>query len=286
MAMADSVPGVSGGSIAFLMGFYEKFIDSLNSLTCRDKKKFKEGIIFLLKLGVGWVIGMGLAVSVLASVFEVQIYKVSSLFLGFIVVATIQMFMAKELREESRKPADLICILLGIVVVVGVTLLNGHISGTSDLSHLTFGTAVYCFVVAMIAISAMVLPGISGSTILLVFGLYIPIITSVKAIMHFDFSALPAIVIFALGALTGIVLFVRLIKKALEKFPVQTRFAIIGMMIGSFYAIVKGPTTLKVPKPAMTFGTFSPVFFIIGALLVIALEFYRRSVEKKQNAAA
>lgn len=54
MALADSVPGVSGGTIAFLLGFYDKFINSLNSLMEKDKKKRKEAILFLLKLVIGW----------------------------------------------------------------------------------------------------------------------------------------------------------------------------------------------------------------------------------------
>lgn len=76
--------GVSGGTIAFLLGFYDSFINSLNDIMGRDNAKRKKAFFFLIKLGVGWVIGMLLAVSVLANVFESGIYKVSSLFLGFI----------------------------------------------------------------------------------------------------------------------------------------------------------------------------------------------------------
>ena len=85
MALADSVPGVSGGTIAFLLGFYDKFINSLNSLMGKDKEKRKQAILFLVKLGIGWVVGFILSVLVLANIFDAQIYKVSSLFLGFII---------------------------------------------------------------------------------------------------------------------------------------------------------------------------------------------------------
>ena len=62
MALADSVPGVSGGTIAFLLGFYDSFINSLNDIMGRDNAKRKKAFFFLIKLGVGWVIGMLLAV--------------------------------------------------------------------------------------------------------------------------------------------------------------------------------------------------------------------------------
>lgn len=72
MALADSVPGVSGGTIAFLLGFYDSFINSLNDIMGRDNAKRKKAFFFLIKLGIGWVIGMLLAVSVLANVFEMR----------------------------------------------------------------------------------------------------------------------------------------------------------------------------------------------------------------------
>ena len=95
-ALADSVPGVSGGTIAFLLGFYDSFINSLNDIMGRDNAKRKKAFFFLIKLGIGWVIGMLLAVSVLANVFESGIYKVSSLFLGFIILAIPVMIMEEK----------------------------------------------------------------------------------------------------------------------------------------------------------------------------------------------
>lgn len=279
MAMADSVPGVSGGTIAFLMGFYNQFITSLNNLTTRDKAKRKMALTFLGKLMAGWVIGMGLAASVLATVFSTQIYAVSSLFLGFIVVAVI-LLIANNFSGLKLNAVNFICLVVGIVVVVAVTMLNGAISSGMDLADLSIGQAVYLFIAAMIAISAMVLPGISGSTLLLVFGLYLPIITAIKSFMHFDMSVLPALMIFSCGVLTGIVLFVRWIKLALDTFPAQTMYTIIGLMIGSLYAIAMGPTTLKVPQPPMSMDTFSPLFFVVGIVLVLAMEWYRYMQEK------
>ena len=84
MALADSVPGVSGGTIAFLMGFYDNFIGSLNALISGSKQERIQAVKYLIKLGIGWVIGFCSSVLVLANVFESHIYRVSSLFIGFI----------------------------------------------------------------------------------------------------------------------------------------------------------------------------------------------------------
>ena len=75
MALADSVPGVSGGTIAFILGFYDQFINSLNNLVFGNKKEKKEALFFLLKLGIGWVIGMVLAILVLTSFLQIIFMK-------------------------------------------------------------------------------------------------------------------------------------------------------------------------------------------------------------------
>ena len=82
MALADSVPGVSGGTVAFLLGFYDQFIDSIDDLITGSREKKKAALFFLIKLGTGWVCGMILAILILASVFDAHIYAISSLFIG------------------------------------------------------------------------------------------------------------------------------------------------------------------------------------------------------------
>ena len=124
----------------------------------------------------------------------------------------------------------------------------------------------------MIAISAMVLPGISGSTLLLIFGLYSTIITGVKDILHFNFASLPLIIVFGIGVLVGIVSVVRIISKLLKTKRSQLIYFIFGLMIGSLYAVVMGPTTLDIPKAPMSLSTFNIIFFIIGALIIFGLE--------------
>ena len=138
------------------------------------------------------------------------------------------------------------------------------------------------FIAAMCAISAMVLPGISGSTLLLIFGLYVPVMTSIKELMKFNFNYFPPVLVFGIGVIVGVVLIIKLVKIALEKFRSQTVYFIIGLMIGSLYAIVMGPTTLEIPKKHLTLDTFSILFFIIGILIIVGLEQVKKILEKKK----
>lgn len=284
MALADSVPGVSGGTIAFLLGFYDKFIQSLNDVFAGNKAERLEAVKFLAKLLVGWLVGFCSAVLVLTSVFESHIYAISSLFLGFIIVA-IPYVIAEEKETIKGKWAHLIFVLIGIAVVVIISLLN-PVSGKGisiDAGSLNFGLIVYVFIAAAVAITAMILPGISGSTLLLIFGLYVPVISAIKEVLHFNFEYVPVLIVFGLGIITGIVSMIRLLKMALKKFRSQTIYTIIGLMIGSLYAIVVGPTTLDEPQAAMTLSTFSPLFFVIGGVIIVGLQLLRKVLEKSSK---
>lgn len=283
MALADSVPGVSGGTIAFILGFYDKFINSIDAIVSGSKEEKISAIKFLAKLGVGWAIGMVLAMLFLASIFESQIYAVSSVFLGFIVFA-IPIIIKEEKESIKGKYKNIIFALIGIAIVVAITFLN-PVSGTGtniEVSNLSIGLCVYVFIAAMIAISAMVLPGISGSTLLLIFGLYIPIVNAIKEFLHLNFAYLPVLIIFGLGVITGALLVIKLIKMALKKFRPQTIYLIIGLMIGSLYALVMGPTTLEIPRDPMSISTFSIIWFAIGGAIIFGLQKMKTLLDKKE----
>ena len=282
MALADSVPGVSGGTIAFLLGFYDKFIGSLDNLFRGNLEEKKSALKFLIKLGIGWVIGFGIAATILANLFNTQIYAMSSLFIGFIIFAIpLVIYEEKDALKSNYK--NIIFAILGIALVVAITLLTSSNGQAVDINNLNIGTIIYVFIAAAIAISAMVLPGISGSTLLLIFGLYIPIMGAIKEFLHFNFSYLPILIIFGLGIIAGIVFFVRLIRKCLDNYRSSAIYAIIGMMIGSLYSIIQGPTTLSEPQAAMTFGTFNILFFIIGILILVALQGLKIFMDKNKD---
>lgn len=280
MALADSVPGVSGGTIAFLLGFYDRFIGSLDDLFHGKKNDRLEAIRFLAKLAIGWIVGFGISAAVLTSFFDSHIYEVSSLFMGFIVFA-IPVVALEEKRSLQGRWGNLAFTLAGIALVVAVTLLNPA-SGAGvnvAIEHLDFGLVAYVFFAAMIAISAMVLPGISGSTLLLIFGLYVPIMGAVRSVMGFDFAYAPILGVFVLGVVCGVLLFVRLIRFCLRRYRSQTIYCIVGMMIGSLYSITQGPLTLASPMPAMGLGQFSVLFFLIGGAVVAGLQLLKRKLD-------
>ena len=275
MALADSVPGVSGGTVAFILGFYDRFIGSINDFVFGNMEKKKTSFSYLVKLGIGWMTGMVLAVLLLSSLFESYIYTVSSLFMGFIA-GSIPLIIREE-KESFGGSRNILkgigfCIA-GILVVAGIAWLNGKTGVASmDLGQFHIGTGIRLFFIGMIAISAMFLPGISGSTLLLIFGAYIPVITAVRGLLGMDFSYLPLLIFFGLGVLTGAVTVVKGIQFCLEKFRTQSVYAILGMMIGSFYAIIQGPATLKVPQPVMGFGNFQILAALVGLALVLGMQ--------------
>lgn len=285
MAMADSVPGVSGGTIAFLMGFYDKFINSLNDLISGKKAQKIEALKFLAKLGVGWVVGFVSCVLILTKLFDTYIYEISSLFIGLTLFAIPVVFI-EEKKSLKGKYWSSFFVILGAALVFCITYFNPTSGGENgvNLGQPSFQLGVSLFFAAMIAITAMVLPGISGSTLLLIFGFYVPIITGIKELLHLHFEYFPMLFVFGLGVIAGIVLIIKLVKLCLEKFRAQTIFFIFGLMIGSLYAIVMGPTTLDEPKPMMDFSTFSIIPFLIGGVIVVGLQFFKNRKSHKELA--
>lgn len=282
MALADSVPGVSGGTIAFILGFYDKFIGSLNNLIKGNKEERKAAIIFLVKLMSGWIVGFLIAMAFLANIVETKIYVVSSVFLGLIIFA-IPVIIMEEKETLKGKYKNSIFTLIGILVVVAITYFNPA-SGQGmnvNIDNLSIGLILYTLIAGMVSISAMVLPGISGSTLLLIFGLYMPIVSAIKECMHLNLSYLPIIIVFAIGIIIGILLTIRIIKISLEKHRSAMIYLIIGLMIGSLYAIVMGPTTLEIPQKAMDFSTFNILWFIVGGLIIGGLQGLKIIIEKK-----
>ena len=276
MALADSVPGVSGGTIAYLLGYYEDFINSLNSFMSRkgdkleSKENLKKSFKFLIRLGIGWIVGFISAVLILTSVFESHIYQISSLFIGFIVFS-IPLIVYEE-KESLKKFYNVVFLILGAALVVAITMVNPSDGGSVSAGAFNIGQLIYTVLVGMIAISAMVLPGISGSTMLLIFGVYLPVMNAIKDLLHLDFSGLPIVISVGIGILLGVIVIIKLVKAALEHFHSQTVYAIIGLMLGSLLSIVKGPESLETPKEMLTMDTFSILFFFIGGVVIIGLQ--------------
>lgn len=269
MAIADSVPGVSGGTIAYIMKKYELLFKHINAVLKLDFNK--ESINFLLKLGSGWIIGFISAIFVITSIFESHIYQISSLFLGFIIIS---IFIIIRQEREHLDPKLIIYTLLGFAIVVLLVIFQNTGAITLSANNLNIGSYIYIFIVGAAAISAMLLPGVSGSAVLMIFGVYFLVIDSIHKFLTFDFSALPVLIALGLGILFGAVGAVKTISHLFETKRAQMIHLIIGLLLGSIIAIIYGPTSIESQVLApLSISTFSLIFFLIGIGLIALLEF-------------
>ena len=284
MALADSVPGVSGGTIAFIMGFYERFLGAVSGFFGTDTKKRKAAIRYLLKFIFGWALGMGSSVLILARVFEENIYFMSSLFFGLTLCA-IPFILYEERDTLKGSLRSLPFALIGLALVVLLTVFRAGFSGIGNLNFRSLNILQYIYLViaGALAISAMLLPGISGSTLLLIFGVYVPLISAVKELLHFHLQYLPGVMAVALGVLLGVIFASKGIRRALQSHRCQTVYLILGLMAGSLYAIIMGPTTLDLPKPPLAPISFHFAAFLLGIAILSCLEWIRYMTENRPS---
>lgn len=215
---------------------------------------------------------MALAAMVLSSLFESHIYAVSSAFMGFIVGA-IPLVIMEEKESFANIQKGALFFLAGAALVVLITWMNkGAGAAPLDLGSFSMAGGIKLFFIGMAAISAMFLPGISGSTLLLIFGAYMPVIAAIKGVLSMEFSYIPCLGFFSCGVAAGALTVVKAIRFCLERFRIQTMYAILGMMAGSLYAVVMGPATLEVPRDALSFGNFHIIACICGIALVLGMQ--------------
>ncbi len=265
MGFSDSVPGISGSTITYILGVYEEFIFSLSNLF--KKENFLSSFKFLFNLGIGWIIGVVTTVLLISSAINNHIYLVTSLFLGFVIVS-IPITFYESFNSFKIDFKKIKYFILGLVFVVLVFNL-----GNLDIFDFIFKTKVlllvYIFIVAMFAISSMLLPGISGSTILLIFGLYYPLIMNLNKILSGDFSGLLFIFVFIVGGLFGLFTVSKIINKAFNNHKDNTIYFIEGLLFGSILPIVYAPTSLELDR--LKFSNFSILYFLSGVILLLIL---------------
>lgn len=289
MGAADVIPGVSGGTIAFLMGIYQELIHSIKSVNGAAVK-----LLFQLKIKEFWTHINGtflvcLLGGILTSVFslarlmkyllEFHPIPLWSFFFGLILASAV--YILRELDRWSVK--NVLCLLVGIAVAAYICLASP--STTPDAYW-------FVFLSGAIAICAMILPGISGSFILLLMGKYAFIMESVTSMN------IPVLVVFALGAGIGILSFSHLLSWLLKRYYMQTIALLSGFMIGSLIKVwpwkeqvatqtaeVAGKTLPVVDVPVLP-GTFTQIsgspallgqaigFVVLGILIVLAIELF------------
>ena len=287
MALADSVPGVSGGTIAYILGFYDTLLGALHGLLGRDRPLRRQSARYLLRLGSGWAAGMLVCILILAELFELHIYFMCSVFLGLSAAAFPLVIRSEHtvLRAHLRFAP---LAVLGAALVAGLTLLRADtaLSLRLDFSGLHPWPLLYLFVSGAVAVSAMLLPGISGSTLLLIAGVYLPAMQALRQLLQLDLSVLPGIFALGLGVLAGVGLSIHAIRAALRKYHSQMDWLILGLMAGSLYAIVMGPAGLRTPLPPVSAQTFSAAGFLLGAAVLVLLELARRRTEESARKAS
>lgn len=284
MALADSIPGVSGGTIAFVMGFYDRLISALHQLFGKDMEKRREAFFYLIKFAAGWGVGMVGSVLLLSHFFESNIYFLSSVFLG-LTAGAIPIIIYEERDSLRTKKRYFIFSLVGAALVILLTVFRANSADISavDFQNLSVAQYGFLFFCGIISASAMLLPGVSGSSMLLILGVYIPAINAIKELLHLHLQYLFGIAALAAGVLLGIILSSKLILKGLRNFRSQMIWLIIGLLIDSLYSVLMGPTTLNVPKPPVDFSSLSIPALLIGIVMVLGLEFIKYRMSNKEN---
>lgn len=236
MGTSDLIPGVSGGTIALLLGIYDDFISSVSGLF---SKRFWPSFKFLLPI----LLGMGLAIALLSNLFNylLSYHEIPTMFFFTgLIIGIIPYLLKTSNFKQTFKTKHYLMILIGIIILVIITLLNNGDKHSGETLTLSFGLIIKYFIAGMFASSAMLLPGISGSFMLLVFGAYGTVMFSISELVNLNLTALPILIIVGLGILTGFMLSSRMIQYFLHHHTTMTFALIIGFVIGSIYAVFPG----------------------------------------------
>ncbi|WP_116105373.1 DUF368 domain-containing protein [Lewinella sp. IMCC34191] len=231
MGIAEAIPGVSGGTIAFITGIYERLLAAIGGvLSTKVINAYREGGIsqawreadgtFLVNLAGGMVVGLGIAVVTITSLLEHYPPVVWAFFFGLIVSSAI--YVGKQITEWNIWTVAFL--IVGAVVAYLLTTINPLAGSTSP---------ILVFFSGMLAISALILPGISGSFILVLLGMYTVVFGALRGVVEGQDGALLIVGCFALGCLLGLAAFARLLTWTFKTYPNRTFAILTGFMIGS-----------------------------------------------------
>jgi putative membrane protein len=229
-----SVPGVSGGTMAILLGIYDKLISSISGFL----KDIKHNILYLIKFCIGAGVGIGSLAFVIKWLLEKFPLPVSFFFLGAVIGGIPA--LSKKVDKNKSKVSSALFFLSGIVIVIAISFIptgNFNISSGSGPAHY-----VMLLITGIIIALALILPGISTSHMLLVLGMYDSMIA---AITDFD---IVYVGILGIATVIGIFLITKPIEWTMNTFPHQTHCMIIGFVLGSTYEIFKDKIIPAVPE--------------------------------------
>ena len=268
IGVANIIPGVSGGTIALSMGVYEKIISAINNI----KKDFKNSIKTLLPYGIGAVLG----IVILSFIIEFCLAKFElptlMAFVGLILGGLPPII--KRVENEKFKFTHLISFLIFAAIIVVPTLIANDINVTRELTF-GVGSVVVMLMLGILAAGSMVVPGVSGSMMLMMLGYYDVILGNVtsfiKALTSFDMNTVLSccmiLVPFGIGVLAGIVITAKIIEKLLKRYPNATMWGIIALVVTSPFAILWGVNlNINVIMLLVSVVTFIIGFFVARKL--------------------
>ncbi len=268
IGIANIIPGVSGGTMMVSMGIYDKLIHCITHLFSEFKKSF----LFLLPIAIG----MGIAI--IASSFGLEWlfanYPIQTnlLFIGLVLGGLPA--ICKNVKGSTLRVGHVIAGVLFFGMVVGLALM-GEKEGTAANLSFNVINVIKLFGVGIIASATMVIPGVSGSMMLLLIGYYNPILTVIndfiRALVAFDMQGILAgcavLVPFGIGVVVGIFAIAKLIEIIFAKFPLYAYWAIIGLIVASPFAIL-----LMGEYPQITVFNVATGIVCLGAGFVAAMK--------------
>lgn len=271
IGIANIIPGVSGGTMMVVMGIYDKLIHAITHL----KSEFKETLRLLIPIVIGAAAGIVILTEVITRALEHFPVQTNFMFIGLIVGGLP--IIIKKLKETGKKvnAGNAVVLVLFFILVAGFALIGEGEASARELS-LNMVEIIKLFFIGVIASATMVIPGVSGSMVLMLLGYYYLILDSISEFIHallaFDFPALlektGILMPFGIGVLAGIGVIAKLIELVFEKRPDYAYCAIIGLIVASPLAIIFMSDLSKYNLVAILTGliTFGIGFFIARKL--------------------
>ncbi|HCX0303721.1 TPA: DUF368 domain-containing protein [Staphylococcus aureus] len=261
MGTSDLVPGVSGGTIALLLGIYNQFIASISGIFSR---RFWPSFTFLIPIIIGMLLAMG-SLSNLFNYLLSQHHIPTMFFFGGLIIGIVPYLLKISNYKTSFTTKHYMMVIAGIAILIVITLMNNGDKHAGETLTLSTGLIIKYFIAGMCASSAMLLPGISGSFMLLVFGVYGTVMLAISEVVKLNFAGLPILLVVGFGVLAGFIISSKIIQYFLTHHKLMTFALIIGFVVGSLFAVFPGlPTNIM-----MWF--VSLVVFIIGFIVSLTL---------------
>lgn len=258
MGIANIIPGISGGTLAITLGIYEKLISTISHFT----KNIKNNIKFVLPLGIGMVISIGLFSNIIGYSLDNFPFATILFFIGFILGGMPVLF--NKVKGKLRISNVIVFIItFGIVMLMTFTKADNNLV---SLEVLNIGKIIALFLCGLIAAATMVLPGISGSFVLMLLGYYKPVVDTISELTKFNnlFHNILILGSMGIGILLGVILAAKGIEWLLKKYEIDTYYGIIGFVIASIISIFISAVSNTVLIPEIIVGI---VLLIVGAFL-------------------